>query len=206
MTWVDGGNKGAQSGKVVGEYQYDFAPVAPPWTGGVVAPTGGKVGKVNYDFILTSGNWQLGKTTLKEPMLVTGNAVLYVTGDFKAENDIIIESGASLKFYMGGNKFEVKEKSITLNGGDATQFQYYGLPSNKTVKFKKIKRLTSAASFTPPVRRLTSTATATSLDRSSANASTSSTMARCITTKPSPDAHPPRRLRLEQLDRVGSGM
>ena len=70
-------------------------------------------------------------------MIVTGNAVLYVTGDFKASEDIIINDGASLKLYMSGSKFEVTDKNVVMNGGDATQFQYYGLPSNKTIKLKK---------------------------------------------------------------------
>ncbi len=124
ITWVDGGKTGAQAGKITHNYQYDFIPVSPPWTGGGVPPTGGKVGKVNYQYILSTGNWQLGKVDLKEPMIVTGDAVLYVTGDLKANEDIIINSGASLRLYMGGKKFEGKDKGITLNGGDATQMHY----------------------------------------------------------------------------------
>ena len=135
--WVNGGNKGAQTGKIINGYQYDFAPVRVPWTTGGVLPTGGKVGSTNYQYILGTGKWELGKVDLKSPMLVTGNAVLYVTGDFKATDDIQINSGASLTLYMAGSKFEVSDKNISLSGGNATQFQYYGLPNNKTIKLTK---------------------------------------------------------------------
>lgn len=136
-TWVNAGNKGAQTGTISTGYQYDFAPIKAPWTSGGVPPSGGKLGTTNYQYILGTGNWELGKVDLQAPMIVTGNAVLYVTGDFKASENIVINSAANLTLYMAGSKFEITDKNITLNGGNATQFQYYGLPSNKTFKFKK---------------------------------------------------------------------
>jgi hypothetical protein len=137
--WINGGNTGGQPGKIDDDFTYDFPVVAPPWTSGGTPPAGGTYKKVDYQYILTSGNWQLGKTDLKKPMIVTSNsyAVLYVTGDFKADQNIIIEKGATLVLYMGGHKFEVAGKNIDVNNGNATQFQYYGLPSNKDIRIKK---------------------------------------------------------------------
>ena len=136
-TWVDTGNLGLQSGKLTHDFQYDFAPVEPPWTGGAIPPAGGKVGKTDYQYILGTGNYQLGKVDLKKPMIVTGNAVLYVTGDFKIEEDIVIQNNASLTLYMGGKNFEVKDKNVLMNNGDATQFRYYGLNLSSSLPFKK---------------------------------------------------------------------
>lgn len=135
--WITAGNINGQPGKISHGYQYDFAEVKAPWTGGALPPIAGKVGKIDAQYVLGTGNYEVGKVDLKKPMVVTGNAVLYVTGDFKASEDIIILTNASLRLYMGGGKFEIKDKNVVLNDGDATQFQYYGLKSNKTLKIKK---------------------------------------------------------------------
>jgi hypothetical protein len=144
--WVDGSNAGGQSGKIDDDFTYDFPLVKAPWTSGGLPPAGGDYKGTDYQYILTSGNWQLGKVDLSKPVIVTSNstAVLYVTGDFKADQDIIIEKGAKLILYMAGHKFEVAGKKIEVdvNKGNATQFQYYGLESNKEVRIKKNGNLT----------------------------------------------------------------
>jgi len=137
-TWVNGGKVGGQPGKVTSEFVYDYPPVEAPFTSGV-PPSGGMYGKVDAQYVLTSGNWQLGTVSLKKPLVVATNAtaVLYVTGDFKAEANIVISPGATLKLYMAGHKFEVKDKDVSINDNDPSRFQYYGLPSNKDVRFSK---------------------------------------------------------------------
>jgi hypothetical protein len=157
MAWVDGGKVGGQPGRVTSSFVFDYPVVQPPFGAGVgLPPIGGKYGGVDAQYILTSGNWQLGSVSLKKPLVVVTNATatLYVTGDFKAEEDIIISKGATLKLYMAGHKFEVKNRDVSINSGDATQFQYYGLPSNKEVKFTKKGDVTMAGVIYAPTARI----------------------------------------------------
>jgi hypothetical protein len=137
--WINSGKTGIQPERFHDDFTYDFPVVQAPWTSGGTPPSGGTYKKVDYQYILTTGNWELGSTELKKPMIVTSNsqAVLYVKGDFKAKEDIVIESGAKLILYMAGKKFQVDGKDVTVNDGQAAQFQYYGLPSNKEIKIKK---------------------------------------------------------------------
>lgn len=138
--WIKSGKTGAQPGKLSSDFTYEFPLVREPWPKGTgKTPTGGKYKGTDYQYILTTGHWELGKTDLSKPVIVPTNsqAVLYVTGDFKADQDIIIEQGATLILFMGGHKFEVADKKIAAEDHQALQFQYYGLPSNKEVRIKK---------------------------------------------------------------------
>ena len=140
--WVDAGNIGGQSGKVIPGFTYDFPVVLEPWPAGTgTAPTAGaKYGGVDNQYLLDTGNYELsGSITLSKALIVKTNATatLYLRGDFKASDDIIISKGATLKIYMNGHKFEINDKDVKVNDADASQFQYYGMPSNKEIKMKK---------------------------------------------------------------------
>lgn len=142
VAWVDGGSIGAQSGKVIAGFTYDFPVVAEPWPAGTgTAPTAGaKYAGEDNQYLLDTGNYELsGNITLSKPLIVKSNATatLYLRGDFKALEDIIISKGATLKIYMAGKKFDISNKDIKVNDGDAAQFQYYGMPSNKDFKLTK---------------------------------------------------------------------
>ncbi len=139
-TWVNGGNLGGQPSKITSTFTYDYQIISEPWAKGTgVAPLPGVYNKISYQYVLGTGDYELGATTLSKPMIVTSNAMatLYVTGDFLANQDIVIEKGATLKLYMGGSKFEVRARNVDINGGNATQFQYYGLPTNRDLRFGK---------------------------------------------------------------------
>lgn len=140
--WVDGGNLAAQSGKIDQTFYYEFPAVKEPWTAGTgTAPTAGaKYRGVENQYLLDTGNYELsGSITLSKPLIVTTNAtaILYLRGDFKASADIILSKGATLKIYMGGRKFTLDDRNVTVNDNNASQFQYYGLPSNKEIQMKK---------------------------------------------------------------------
>jgi Tfp pilus assembly protein PilX len=141
-TWVDGGNLGSQSGRVAEGFTYDFPVVQEPWPAGTgTAPIAGpKYGGEENQYLLDSGNYELSANIeLKKPLIVKTNATatLYLRGDFKASEDIIIHKGATLKIYMNGHKFEINDRDVKVNDGDAVQFQYYGMPKNKEIKMKK---------------------------------------------------------------------
>lgn len=142
VAWVDGGNLAAQPGKVDTTFAYDFPEVKAPWPSGTGTPpiAGAKYAGVENQYLLDTGNYELsGSITLSKALIVksNANAVLYLLGDFKASQDIIIHKGGSLRIYMGGNKFEISDRDVNVNGGDASQFQYYGLPSNTRFTMKK---------------------------------------------------------------------
>jgi len=121
------------------DFNADFKDVDAPYTSGFGIPGGSGT---NYT-ILQSENYfvsgNLKPTGPKATMLVTGNARLYVTGDFIFPStwEIKVEPGATLKIYVGTatgpsvkGEFGMVNVSST---GDAASFGYYGLPSNTDV-------------------------------------------------------------------------
>jgi hypothetical protein len=70
----------------------------------------------------------------QDQMLVRGDAVLYLTGDFSTSGQaqIVVVPGGSLKLYMGGN-LSISGNGILNLTQDATKFAVYGLPSNTSI-------------------------------------------------------------------------
>lgn len=124
---------GVQEGWYADDFNMEFKPVTPPPTDSYVQPTG-IVGDTNK-YVLGSGGYKVsGDLILQagETMLVTGNAILYVGGDFimrggTTGSAINIAPGASLKIYVAGTIASFTQVNTS---GNATTFQYYGLPSN----------------------------------------------------------------------------
>lgn len=145
--WVDGGNVGPQADKIADDFTFDFPEVRLPalgWSplaknpGKFVATVNGVTTNWNCDYRLGNQAYTVGKLDLTGPLAVTnGTATLYVTGDFIADQDIIVGPNAQLVIYMGGHRFEVKGRNITVNNNDPTAFQYFGLKENKDVRIKK---------------------------------------------------------------------
>src|SRR5262249_27545260 len=91
----------------------------------------------NYALVLNSGNYTQSSVTLNftQKMLITGNAVLYVPGDFNmfGSSGLIIAPGASLKLYVGGANGRVNGQTMINGTRFATNFVYYGLPGNTNI-------------------------------------------------------------------------
>jgi hypothetical protein len=86
-----------------------------------------------YDYALGTGNYQMTSLNMSGgTMIVTGDAVLYVTGDVSMTGlaQLIIAPGASLKLYVGGSTAHFAGNGILNQSGDTTKFSYYGLPNN----------------------------------------------------------------------------
>ncbi len=137
-------------GVEAGWYANDFTTVAPdvqvPYTlaqaAPVFSPNKGKTIVTNY---LTGGNYLAqGDYTIgmNEYLVVSGVSTLYVTGNFTMQDMnssvIQINSGASLTLYVG-TPDTTTPVSTTLTQvntvGNALSFQYYGLPSNTSLKW-----------------------------------------------------------------------
>jgi hypothetical protein len=93
-----------------------------------------------YAYVLGNNAYQLSSLSISgsagpsSTMLVTGNAILYVTGDISLQGNaqIVIAPGASLRLYVGGNA-NFAGNGILNQNGDTTTFSYYGLPTNTSV-------------------------------------------------------------------------
>jgi hypothetical protein len=130
---------GIQPGWTNNNMNVSFAPNAPPSGGPFLPPLVISTGGSNIT-TLANGTNQLSSftsTQAKEPMVVTGKATLWVTGDFKVAGSgyVRIVPGASLKLYVGG--------SAAITGGGvinetalASNFQLIGLPSNTSIVLK----------------------------------------------------------------------
>jgi hypothetical protein len=72
----------------------------------------------------------------KDPMIVTGNATLWVTGDVTLSGTgiIVIMPGASLKLYIGGVA-KIAGGGVLNGTGLASQFSLIGLPGNTSITY-----------------------------------------------------------------------
>jgi Tfp pilus assembly protein PilX len=139
MDWVNGGQKGVQDGHVVDDVNLTFPdPVLPPanyWLSPV--PGNYKIKGVNYKYVLNASSpWKLD--SLDGGVYVNGsNVVLYVTDSISlgSKMEIRIAANSSFKLYMAGANADVSGSGIINETGLAKNFTYYGLPSNKTLKF-----------------------------------------------------------------------
>ncbi len=92
-------------------------------------------GTVTYDYVLDSGNY--GLSSIGGKVLIRGNATLYVTDSvqFTGQSGIWILPGASLKIYVAASTARISGNGVVNNGGNATNFYYFGLPSNTDLSF-----------------------------------------------------------------------
>ncbi len=123
----------------------DFPDATLPNVSAWYAPTSGKAPDgLNYDNLLTSGNYQVANLT-GSVYVGQANTVLYVTtgisigtgggGNQKgnAPPEIYIAPGASLTVYMAGSTTTIAGNGVVNATSQAKNFQYYGLPSNTTI-------------------------------------------------------------------------
>jgi hypothetical protein len=141
--WQASGSTGIQPGHSSDDMNVFFPDVEKPFTGGFSIPLplgllASLISGTNYTYALGDGTYQM--TTLnmssKQAMIVQGNATLYVTGDvdLSGQSYIYIQPGASLKLYVGGQT-SIAGNGVSNPSNQAKSFQYFGLPSNTSVKF-----------------------------------------------------------------------
>jgi hypothetical protein len=126
-------NSGIQPGWSKQTMLPDYPPVTAP-TGGSPA-TGGTVEKVNYQYVLGNGNYEVNAIT--DSVLVTGNAVLTVNTTFSisGKSTILIQPGASLTLYVKAANVSIGGQGIVNQNLDASSLMYFGLPSNQSITF-----------------------------------------------------------------------
>lgn len=136
--WHAAGKKGIEPGWSKDDMNVYFPDVKRPWTGVVFPPLPGIVGGTNYKYVLAAGTYQMDDLELSgdDIVLVTGPATLLVTDeiDITGNAAIKIASGASLNLYMEGESASIMGNGVLNETGNAGNFSYWGLNSNKEVK------------------------------------------------------------------------
>jgi hypothetical protein len=141
LAWVNGGSTGIEPGYFVDDMNVEFPSVGVPFTGGYVTPGTGVYQTTNYAFLLDGNQYpkyQASSINMNstKTMMVIGNPVLYVTGDFSmsGQSKIIIAPGASLKLYIGGTA-AFTGLGIFNQTGNAINCFVYGMDSCTQIKF-----------------------------------------------------------------------
>jgi hypothetical protein len=141
--WQASASTGVQPGHSSDDMNVFFPDVERPFTGGFLIPSilpllASLIDGTNYTYALGDGTHQMSSLVMasKQSMLIRGHAILYVTGDvdLSGQSYIYIAPGASLNLYVAGNT-SVAGNGVLNPSGQAKSFQYFGLPSNKTVSF-----------------------------------------------------------------------
>ena len=137
--WQTAGNSGIQAGWSSNDMNVSFPDVTAPFSGGYSTPSSGTVSGTSYTYVLNSGNYQLSSLSLsgQNKLIVTGNAVLYVTGNVSmaGQSQIIVTTNASLKLYVGGTSASIGGNGVANQSGSSTRFSYWGLPTNTSLSF-----------------------------------------------------------------------
>ncbi len=137
--WVLVNQGQIQPGWSSSDMNVSFPDVQVPFTGGFSMPASGTVGGVNHSYDLNNGNYQLSSVSLggTQTIYVAGNAVLYVTSNFKmtGQSQIIIASGGKLNLYVAGDTTSIGGNGVANNSGNAANFAYWGLPTNTSLSF-----------------------------------------------------------------------
>lgn len=136
--WHAAGNIGVQPGWSTDDMNVSFPEVVSPYTVGL-PPASGNVGGTNYNYVLNGTDYSMSTLNLSggstNRILVMGNARLYVSGDISITDHagIVIAPGATLKLYAAGASTALGGSGIINESGGATNFSYYGLPSNTSI-------------------------------------------------------------------------
>ena len=129
-------HSGFQAGWTNDDMNVNFPDVDFPYASGWT-PSGGKIGKQTYAFILGSVNYYAnGNVSLsgQDVLLVTNNASLVVNGSFSmaGNSQILILTNASLKLYVNGSA-SVGGNGVINNNVSPTNFFFYGLTNNTSL-------------------------------------------------------------------------
>lgn len=151
--WHAAGNQGIEPGWFTDDMNVSFPPVPVPFTSGYFTPTGGQVDGTNYALVLGNGKYQSYEVEYsgQEQILVTGKAFWRVLDDFELTGNarLIVRSNAQLWLYVGEPTGSRSYAVLAGNGvvnetGNATNFVYYGLPSNQSLSFTGNGQFTGA--------------------------------------------------------------
>lgn len=136
LAWVDGGNRNIQPGWYSNNFQVTLPDVSLP--GVTFAPLPKKAGSVNgtnYNYVLTTGNYQASSFSLSGGLCINGKVLLYFTNGFQISGQgfVYVAPGASLTVYLGGQS-QLSGGGVVNGTGYATNCAYLGLPSCTSIQ------------------------------------------------------------------------
>jgi hypothetical protein len=139
--WV-AGHSGAQAGHVENDANVQFDDVSAPFTfASGLTPIGGTVGGTNYGYVvdgIMQQHFNLPSATIDgtQPMIVIGNATLYIDGNLVVSGSgfIYLDLGASLKLYTGGS-MDIGGTGIINGTARAKDFSIYGLNTCTSINY-----------------------------------------------------------------------
>ena len=135
---LDGANRGIEDGWFTDDMNATFPDVVLPSETTRRKPAPAKVAGTDYAYVLGDGGWQLPQLNLssKEKVLVSGDAVLHVSGDISlsGQSQIYVAPNARLQLYIGGSA-SIGGQGIANATGKAKNLLLYGLPSNRSIDF-----------------------------------------------------------------------
>lgn len=138
VAWVSSGKRGIQPGWAANDMNVVFPEVRLPSATWIPkAKDNKKIDGILYDYVFdTSGDYSIPgggniyvATNVKVRVLVTGNFQLNGNDD----RITIAPQNASLILYMQGSSFKITGQGVVNQSGFATNFMYFGLPSNTSV-------------------------------------------------------------------------
>src|SRR5437773_4210193 len=133
---------GAQAGHVENDANVQFDDVSAPFIfASGLTPIAGIVGGTNYGYIVdgtVQQNFNLPSANVDSthPMIVIGNATLYIDGNLVVSGSgfIYLDLGASLKLYAGGS-MDIGGTGIINGTSRAKDFSIYGLNTCTAVSY-----------------------------------------------------------------------
>ena len=141
VNWQQTGKSGIEPGWSSSDLNISFPDIKAPFVA-AVPPAANTVNGTYYDYVLGNGPFQ--SANLGGKVLVTGDAVLYVTGqiNFGGSDSLQIAPGASLKIYMAGASTDFN--TVINPNSNAKSFFYYGLPTNTRITMSGNSQFTGA--------------------------------------------------------------
>lgn len=134
----DATHSGIEPGYTNNNMNVAFPSNAPPSGGPWLAPVLTSIGGSNITYLATGTNEMSSFTSSDstKPMIVTGNATLWVTGAFTVQGSGYVEimPGASLTLYVGGTTV-VSGAGVVNGTGLASNFTFIGLSSDTSITY-----------------------------------------------------------------------
>ena len=133
LGWVNGGNSGIEVNHAADTLNVFIPPPPPPPAGGVGLPGSGTVNGTNYNYVFTTGTYNLSSFSMsgQQKAIVTGQVNLVVNGSLSmaGQSSIYIAPGAVLTTYVSGSA-SIAGDGIANGSGNATNLTLIGEGTN----------------------------------------------------------------------------
>jgi len=133
--WVDAGTPGIEAGHLQDDANFTIPDVTLPPVSSWMTPQPGnyRVSGATYKYFLNNSSAWKASAMSGTIYIASPNVVLYVTDSFSSDQ-VLLAPGASVSMYVAAPSVAIGGKGVINQEGQAKNFTYYGLPSNKSFK------------------------------------------------------------------------